>query len=142
MSTPFNARLEAAARLGLPIFAIFTLDFLRVHSARVQKVRMGPRRFSMIARPRIPNNPPPQGTIEGHQMLHTHAVSYYRYANQSETLAILSEHGRRAAARDLLGSIHSWFTEGFDAPAPIGDIAVDRARVSKLGKLQRPVDMA
>jgi predicted ATPase len=27
---------------------------------------------------------------------------------------MLRDHGRRAEARDLLSSIHGWFTEGFD----------------------------
>jgi len=29
---------------------------------------------------------------------------------------LLSEQGKRSEARDVLGPVYGWFTEGFDAP--------------------------
>ena len=40
-----------------------------------------------------------------------------------------AEQGRRAEARNLLASVYSWFTEGFDTP----DLKADSALLDEVG---------
>ena len=43
------------------------------------------------------------------------------------------DQGKRAEARDLLGPIYDWFTEGFDAP----DLKDAKALLAELGRIER-----
>jgi len=65
-----------------------------------------------------------QGHTEEAEILYRKALSIAREqeAKLWELRAAVSlarlrcDHGRRAAARDLLAPVYDWFTEGFDTP--------------------------
>ena len=62
-------------------------------------------------------NPAPSGTIVRPSPLPSgRAQSSWQLRASTSLARLWRDQGRRAEARDLLGPIYDWFTEGFDAP--------------------------